>query len=211
MLTDDPIERVTAATDVLLSLASGGAAFFLSVQAPALSFRPAVWVGAFGCVTVSAAAGAAVHGLALPARLAEAVRQAVGLALVTAVSLFLVGVIYDAFGARAARPALFAVPAAGLGVFALSRFFPGLFLVFLLYEAAALAVALAAYGWLAATGALAGAGLMAGGIGVSMLAAGIQAVERVKVTLIWPFDHNGLFHLVQTAGLVLMCAGLSRS
>jgi len=69
--------------------------------------------------------------------------------------------------------------------------------------------ALAAYARLAADDALNGAGLMAAGTLVSMAAAGTQAARRLRLEFIWEFDHNGIFHLLQTAGLMLLCRGIS--
>ena len=50
--------------------------------------------------------------------------------------------------------------------------------------------------------------LMAAGVLVTLIAAGVQASGAVSVTLIWQFDHNGLFHLIQMVGVVLLVAGL---
>ena len=49
---------------------------------------------------------------------------------------------------------------------------------------------------------------MAAGILVSIIAAGIQANKSVIVTFIWRFDHNGIYHLVQVVGLMLLLMGL---
>jgi hypothetical protein len=97
----------------------------------------------------------------------------------------------------------------GCGFFAVTRIFPGIFFVFIIYEGLALLFALAAYSWMASRGTLDGAVLMAAGVLVSLMAAGIQAVKKIKLKLIWVFDHNGIFHLVQGLGLVLLVMGLT--
>jgi len=51
---------------------------------------------------------------------------------------------------------------------------------------------------------------MAAALAVSLTAGAIQASELGSVRLFWEFDHNGLFHLVQLLGLVLLVAGLRR-
>jgi len=43
------------------------------------------------------------------------------------------------------------------------------------------------------------------------VAAAIQATQAASFTFIWPFDHNGVFHLVQMVALVVLCAGLQSS
>ncbi len=50
--------------------------------------------------------------------------------------------------------------------------------------------------------------LMATGIFFSIIAAGIQANKSIFLTFIWQFDHNGIYHMVQVAGLMLLLMGL---
>ena len=51
---------------------------------------------------------------------------------------------------------------------------------------------------------------MAGALAVSLGAGPLQAADLGSIRLVWEFDHNGLFHLVQLLGLALMVAGLRR-
>jgi hypothetical protein len=51
---------------------------------------------------------------------------------------------------------------------------------------------------------------MAAALAVSLGAGALQASGLGAVRLLWEFDHNGLFHLVQLLGLPLMVAGLRR-
>jgi hypothetical protein len=53
-----------------------------------------------------------------------------------------------------------------------------------------------------------GAGFMAGGVLVSMVAGGLQTRKSIVFTLTWKFDHNGIYHIVQTVGLLFLIAGL---
>ncbi len=69
-------------------------------------------------------------------------------------------------------------------------------------------VALALYGRLALTRRLPGAWLMVGGIVLTIVAAVVQATQLVSFTLIWPFDHNGVFHLIQIVALPVLAVGL---
>jgi hypothetical protein len=88
---------------------------------------------------------------------------------------------------------------------------PGTFLVFVVYQAAAMLFALGAYAWLTFSGQLAGAWLMCTAALVMMTGAGIQASKAVSFTIIWEFDHNGVYHLLQMAGVVFITAGLRES
>jgi hypothetical protein len=36
----------------------------------------------------------------------------------------------------------------------------------------------------------------------------VQARRRSRIRLVWEFDHNGIFHLLQTAGLIVIWVGL---
>jgi hypothetical protein len=97
----------------------------------------------------------------------------------------------------------------GAAFFGLSELLGGAFIVFIVYEATAMVGALAMYAFLAATGRLKGAGLIAMAIMLNLVAAGMQA-SNLSLVLLFPFDHNGLFHLVQMGGAATLCFGLAR-
>lgn len=208
-LSSSPAERTTAATDVLLGLTAAGGIIWLQCFRPAPSWRILIWSWSFGLIGLAAALGAVTHGLVLAPGPRRRLWAALTLALSLAVSLFVVGGVHDLYGMEAARRCLPVMLAAGVGVFLISRLWSGHFIVFIVFEGAALTAALAAYMRLAAAGALDGAGLMAAGVWVSMAAAGAQAARRLRLNFIWEFDHNGIFHLLQTAGLMLLCRGIS--
>ena len=68
---------------------------------------------------------------------------------------------------------------------------------------------LAMYVFLTTTGRPAGAGMMMVGIGLSIVAAAVQA-SALSVRLIVPFDRDGLFHLVQLTATAALSNGLRR-
>ena len=72
----------------------------------------------------------------------------------------------------------------------------------------ALLFALAVYGALARLGRP-GAATVAGALTVSLAAGAIQATDSLTARLGWEFDHNGLYHLVQIVGVVLLVRGLT--
>jgi hypothetical protein len=51
---------------------------------------------------------------------------------------------------------------------------------------------------------------MAAALAVSLAAGVVQALDLGVVRLLWDFDHNGVFHLVQLFGLALLVVGLRR-
>lgn len=209
-LNDSLVERTTAATNVILSMAAAGSAIYLQWQLQGPAWRLGLWSWSFGLVALSAAFAGVYHGFSLTEVKRKALWQILTGSLSMAISLFLVGVFYDVCGADAAERGLPIILAAGLLIFGVSRMFPGLFTVFVVYQLLALAIAFSAYAWMAASGAMQGAGWMAAGVLVSMIAAGIQTARDWHASVVWEFDHNGVFHLVQVIGLILICVGLSK-
>ena len=209
-LNDRLTERTSAATDVILSMAAALSVIYLQLGPQDPAWRFSLWSWSFGLIAFSAAFGAAYHGLALTEAKRKALWQILTGSLSMAISLFLVSVFYDLCGMDAAGRWLPTMLAAGLLIFGVSRMFPGLFMVFVVYQVLALVIALSAYTWMAAFGALQGAGWIAAGVLISIIAAGIQAARHMQVNFVWKFDHNAMFHLVQVLGLILICVGLSR-
>jgi len=209
----DPVEQVTAITDIILAAVCLGGIFFLQ-GAPTVYggfFKITVWSAAIGLIGLAAALGAAAHGLVLAQALHQRLWQMLNMALALAVALFVVGVVFDLWGAAASYQALPLMLIISLGFYAATLIYPGIFFVFIVYEGLALIFALGAYAFLSWQGELKGAGLMAGGILLSIIAAGIQAKKSIRLTLIWQFDHNGVYHLVQVVGIILLLMGLRLS
>jgi hypothetical protein len=126
-------------------------------------------------------------------------------------ALFVVGAVRDWRGDRAGRRLLPPMLVVALAFYGVTRATGGDFLAFVLFEAAALGFALGVYAWLAAWQRRPGAAAMAAALAVSLAAGAVQAADLGTIRLLWDFDHNGLFHLVQLAGLALLAAGLRRT
>ena len=156
---------------------------------------------------LAAALGAVAHGLIIKTITHNRIWRVLNLALALAVSLFVVGVINDLHSSEVAKSALPFMLAAGLGFYLTTLIYPGVFFLFIVYEGLALLFSLGAYVFLSAAGEP-GAGFMAGGVLLSLVAAGLQARKSIFITLIWKFDHNGIYHIVQTFGLLFLIAGL---
>jgi hypothetical protein len=208
---DSPTEQTTAATDAVLAVLALGCIWYLR-RIPGTSTHKRrkvnIWSGALVWLALAAALGAVAHGFKLPVRVLRLLWNLLYLSLGFTVGLFVVGVINDMWGQRLAYRALPVMLFGGLLFFSLTLLFPGSFLVFIIYEAVAMLFALGAYGRLALEKRLNGAGWMATGILITIIAAGIQATQSLSLTFIWPFDHNGLYHLVQMVGLGALMVGL---
>jgi hypothetical protein len=206
----DSLEKTTAVTDIILALvAFGGIIFLLGLLLNSDElWKISIWSAAIGSIGLAAALGAMAHGLILSRALHHCSWLVLNMALSLAVSLFVVGVVYDLWGFEVSLATLPILLIAGLGFYLTTLMYPGIFFLFIVYEIVALFFALGAYIFLTIQQDLPGACLMAAGILVSIIAAGIQANKAVIVTFIWRFDHNGIYHLVQVAGLMLLLIGL---
>jgi hypothetical protein len=212
-IVKDPLEKTTAVTDLVLALvAFGGIVFLRSLLLNSGErWKISIWSAAIGSIGLAAALGAVAHGLVLSRAFHQRSWRVLNLALSLAVSLFVVGVVYDLWGFEVSHTTLPILLIAGLGFYLTTLIYPGIFFLFIVYEVAALIFALGAYIFLAIQQDLPGACLMAAGILVSIIAAGIQTNKSVILTFVWRFDHNGIYHLVQIVGLLLLFAGLRKS
>ena len=210
---EDPTERTTAVTDVILAMVALGGIWFLGWNAADSSelLKILIWSSAIGLIGLASALGAAAHGLVISPRLHNRLWQVLNACLALAVSLFAAGVVYDVWGSEACQRMLPFLITAGVVFYAATLVFPGYFFIFIVYEGLALIFALMAYIYITFGGELSGAPLIAGGILVSILAAGLQACKSITVTVIWQFDHNGIFHIVQIIGIILLLIGLRQS
>jgi hypothetical protein len=208
-LVDVTTERTTAATDAVLALAAVAAILVLRRTTPP-SFGRAVWQGALGALALASVLGAAAHGLDLSPATRELLWQPLYLALGVTMALFVVGAVRDWRGDAAGRRVLAPMLALAVVFYGITRLTGGNFLAFVVYEAAALLFSLGVYLRLAAGPARAGAAPMAAALAVSLAAGVVQASGMGPVRLVWDFDHNGVFHLVQLVGLALLLTGLRR-
>jgi hypothetical protein len=207
-IIESPTERTTAATDALLAAVSLGYAAELLGRRQSHPWKAGVWAGAFAASGVSGVLGAAAHGFEMPEERRALLWRPLTLTLGITVALFAAGAVGDLLGARAARRALPGLLLSALGFYALKQRLQRGFIIFIIYEAAAMLFALGAYARLVQSGRLDGAQQMAAGVLISIIAAALQASSLELTIFGVPLDHNGLFHIVQIAGLPVLAAGL---
>jgi uncharacterized membrane protein len=208
VLSPIPTQLTTAATDLLLALTALAGAWFLR-RGRGQRWRERIWSGVFGLMAFSALLGAVAHGLVLPDPDTPRIWGPAYLALGGMLALFAAGTINDCWGERVARRTLPAV-LVGVLIFCLAAFYlAGDFVVFVLFEGAVLLFALCCY-ILAAVRRSPGSALTAAGILVTIAAAILQTRRDLRFTFYGEFDNNGIFHLVQLPGLMLLLAGLRR-
>jgi hypothetical protein len=203
-------ELTTAATDALLGATCFAAALQLLATSTAAAWKQTLWMAVFGLLSCGSWLGAVAHGLQWTDAARARIWRPLYLSLGLAVALVFVGAVYDWRGEAAARGLLPLALGVGLLFFAVTQMFGGAFLLFVVYEGAATCVALVIYAALVVSGGMPGAGAITLGIGLSLIAAAIQASD-LSVRVVVRFDHNGLFHLVQIAGVILLASGLRAS
>jgi hypothetical protein len=208
-LIDIPTEQTTAATDALVAIIAAAFAVMLSMEGGRSDrTKGRIWSATLSLLAVAAALGAIAHGFQMSGRTNELLWMPLNLVLGVTVALFVVGAVYDLRSFSLPRLLVPILLAVGVAFFVVTVLIPGSFLVFVVYEAIAMLFALVVYIVLAARQALRGAAMMAVGVLVSIMAAAVQATGAVRFTLIWDFDHNGAFHLIQMVGLVFLLIGL---
>lgn len=205
-LADVPTEQTTAATNLLLCLVALAVLAYLYRLRDRDPWKVRVWMASFTCLMVANLLAVGVHGLKLAAGAHFVVWTLVYLSLGLVVACFVAGVVRDLWGEPLSRRTLPVMTIVAV-VFGMVSLVIGQFIVFIAYEALFVTFAIAGYGYLA--GRLAGAGLVCAGLVISLLAAVVQATRIIpQVTLIWTFDHNGLFHLLQLPGAILIVLGV---
>lgn len=206
-----PTELTTAASDAALAVLALVCIRWLAARRPVDPPRVTVWILVLALLAVASALGAIAHGFELSADTMYLLWQPLFLSLGLVVALFVVAAAYDGFGPETARRLLIPALVVGACFYLITLLVPGTFLVFVLYEAVAMLVALGLYLRLAVRISEPWAWLMVLGIGLNIVAAAIQATGSVRLDVVVPFDHNGVFHLVQMVAIVVLVAGIGKS
>lgn len=206
-LTTSPTELTTAATDAALAVIAVALLVSLARRPVREEWMKRLWASVFALLAVGGALGAVAHGLDLSSSVRTTLWQPLYLSLGLSVALFCVGSIGAWRGEAAARTALPWAVAVGIGFFALTQVSGTGFGIFIAYEAAAMVATLIIYFSLWMARRSPGAGRVALGVGLTLVAAAIQ-VSSLSLWILWPFDHNGLFHLVQIVAVFTIASGV---
>jgi hypothetical protein len=198
-------EQTTALTDLALGLL---ASYPVMKLAPVTGFKSQIWMWAFALLAFASFIGVIAHGITMSQKANDGFWKPLNLSLGLALGLFVVGAVFDLSGEVTARAALPFMLALGVVFFLVTIIFPGTFLTFIVYEGIATIFALGVYVFLFYTNALPNAGWMALGVLVTIIAAVVQAAGQTGKSMLWYFDNNGMFHLIQMAGLLMLFLGL---
>ncbi len=200
-------ELVTAVTNVPLAVTSLIGAGLLLHRRRVQPLRAWVWSGMFGSLAIATGVGAFTHELALDIAARKLLWHSINAALSLTVAGFVAGAVLDRWGPGTARQVLPVLLLLGAGFLGYTIFYAGNFLPFILYESVAMLFCLGIYLTLVVQDHMPGADWIVAGIGLTLLAAVLQATT-VTVRFGVTFDHNGVFHLVQLPGLFCLLTGV---
>lgn len=210
MFVESPTEQTTAATDLIIALVASAGILYLKRFYLVDATKVRIWSWMLGLLAAGALLGAVVHGLEVSELVWNILWQPLFLILGLVVALFVAAALHDSMGKEPARRAVPLLLAAAILFYSTTLLFRGTFLVFVVYEGLAMLFAFAVYSALFVRRRLEGAGTVAFAILLNIVAAGVQATESVSLLLLWPFDHNGVFHLIQIVALLVLFRGLGR-
>jgi len=201
-------ELTTAATDLLLTLAALFSALYLRRFRRLDGWKSTLWLVVLGALAVGSGVAAAAHGLVVPAQWLGWLWGLIYLALGIVVSGIAVAAVYDLKGVAMARRAIWVMGVLVLLFLLLVKLVGGDFRPFIIFEGLAMLMALSFYAYLALVRGRRDARWMSAGIATTLVAALMQLLHLGAFVWIWPFDHNGAFHLVQLPGLLFIVLGL---
>ena len=209
-IIDIPTEQTTAATDFILFVISLWAIFVIRKSAGEQSkLKARIWIWVFILLAIAALFGALAHGFQMSEKTNLLLWQPLNLSLGLSVSLFAAAALVDMNKGKLPKAVIPGLMALGFIFYFITVFIPGSFLIFIIFEAVVMLFALVTYIFLAVKKILKGAWWMVGGILITIVAAVIQAMGTTRVEFIWQFDHNGIFHIVQMAGIFVLLKGLT--
>ena len=194
-------EPTTTITDFILGLEALVLAALLLISPQTFPSQP-YWIASLLCLGVAAVLGGLYHGF-------DRFSSYTGVYFCISVLMaaLCLAVITDGFGEEIARGFRWPVAGLALAFFLVARTYPTRILAFAALLAVFLVLALILYLHLMVTRALPGAGFLAAGIATLLIGAAMM-LGNVGFTLIWTFDRNAVYHLVQMVGSLFFYFGL---
>ncbi len=194
-------EPTTTITDFILGLEALVLAALLLISPQTFPSQP-YWIASLLCLGVAAVLGGLYHGF-------DRFSSYTGVYFCISVLMaaLCLAVITDGFGEEIARGFRWPVAGLALAFFLVARTYPTRILAFAAFLAVFLVLALVLYLHLMVTRALPGAGFLAAGIATLLIGAAMM-LGNVGFTLIWTFDRNAVYHLVQMVGSLFFYFGL---
>jgi hypothetical protein len=212
MFVDSPTELTTAFTDVILAMQALLAVVMLRRSSVRKHMWTGLWAWFFGLLCVSSMLGAIAHGIKMTETTQNGIWTIVYLALGVLMALFAITAISMMWGSRAALRCLPVGLLIAVIFFGVTQFWSDSFLLFVVYEAISMILALVLYAagfWLRREP---GSHYLAFGIIVGLIAAGVESQSHLRFSVAgYHIDNHGIFHLVQMISLALLTIGVYQS
>ncbi len=164
----------------------------------------------FCSLALAALLGGVVHGIVLPGPVYRFLWQPIYIALSATIVLFLAATSHDLLGEARAKKLLPFLAAIGLFFYGLTLLLADSFVYFSLFQGVSMLACLFCFVYLFARRQIPGAGIIVLAIVVSIAAAYVQTLQYLRFNLIFEFDNNGLYHIVQSAGEILLYVGIRK-
>ncbi len=151
--------------------------------------------------------GAMSHGFEMTKTVNYILWYPLYLGLAAVIVFFLIGAIHELGGRSLSQKILPWLSLMALVVYLFTAI-PDSFLLFIIYEGLSMLTSLGIFTYLFIRDKNKTALWMILGILTTITAAVVQALGPFQWNLVWEFDHNGLFHLIQIPGIVLIFVAL---
>ncbi len=207
LLNSSHTELTTGFTDFMIAVQCMILIWFIWRSSDGIRQRKVLWSWVLGLLVFASFLGAIVHGFDLSVKVENLLWLPLYLCLGLTVAMFVVCAVYDFYGPSAAKRLLPWIMFTAIAFFALTQILNQEFWVFIIYEALAMLLALILYSLLTVKNRLKGASYIAIGILLNIIAAVVQTSD-ITINLIFTFDHNGVFHLIQIVALFILGYGL---
>lgn len=211
MFVESPTEQTTSITDLILALQSLVTIVMLKMSHVRRPMWTDVWTTIFGLLCLASFLGAVTHGIQMTTSVQTAIWVIIYLALGLTMALFTVAAVTMTWNHELSRRCVPFCIAIAIGFFAITQLWSDSFLLFVVYEAISMIVALTLYTACFWFRRERGSELLAAGVVVGIAAAIVDTQTEMQVTMIWTFDNHGIFHVVQMLSLLLITVGIQMS
>jgi hypothetical protein len=213
-ITSVPTELTTSITDLLLGAMSIGAFFIVRMQRSVNGCDDgacSLWAAAFGWMGFASVLGAIAHGFVWSPSVLQALWVPLYFALSMLVALVGLAAISHCWSNSFSRKLFPLAPLLAIAFTFLTQIWSNSFVMFIVYEAVMMTLALALYTKACFRRKDArGYGLIAFGILVSLVAAVFDTQSHLKFHWAWTFDCHGIFHLIQMLGMLPLFLGVTQ-
>ncbi|WP_196889223.1 DUF6962 family protein [Aureivirga sp. CE67] len=202
-------DQSAAFTDLIIALLSF--IFFLAIRRAGWKIdrrKTGIWGLIFVCISISSLLGAVTHGLEISELTYKILWNIIFLCSGFLISFVGVGALYDFYKKRLSDAIYWLAAGMSILFFLFNLYGPDTFLFFIGYEVIILLLALFYYNRIYQKTKMKWTSKMIIGILLSFLAAIAQTIEDLKITLIWDFDNNGVFHIIEVFALSFMASGV---